>query len=181
MLAAGSNYTSGSVPTAWESYSNADFAAGGTPALSSNTANDWAITGIQLEVGEYTSSTLPSFQHESYGDNLARCQRYYYKLVEGDNEPVCVGGMYNANIFNGGVTFPTTMRTSPTADVVTGTNYWKIVSEGGDDSCDALGINRDFNTQLHLEIQTNLSRTSGTSGVCRTGNASAFVGFAAEL
>ena len=39
-----------------------------------NTSNELYITGVQLEVGEYTSSTLPPFQHESFGDNLARCQ-----------------------------------------------------------------------------------------------------------
>jgi hypothetical protein len=45
-----------------------------------STSNTWYITGIQLEVGEYTSSTLPPFQHESFGDNLARCQRYFQKV-----------------------------------------------------------------------------------------------------
>ena len=41
-----------------------------------STSNDFYLTGVQLEVGEYTSSTLPPFQHESFGDNLLRCQRY---------------------------------------------------------------------------------------------------------
>jgi hypothetical protein len=34
------------------------------------------IVGIQLEVGE----TATPFEHRSYGDELARCQRYYQKL-----------------------------------------------------------------------------------------------------
>ena len=44
-----------------------------------NTSNELYITGVQLEVGEYTSSTIPAFQHESFGDNLHRCQRYFQK------------------------------------------------------------------------------------------------------
>ena len=107
MLAAGSNYTSGSVPTAWESYSNADFAAGGTPALSSNTANDWAITGVQLEVGEYTSSTLPPFQHESYGDNLSMCQRYFQYSTMGYYSDTTGGG------YGGATTFAVEHRATP--------------------------------------------------------------------
>ena len=107
MLAAGSDYTSGSVPTAWESYSNADFAAGGTPALSSNTANDWAITGVQLEVGEYTSSTLPPFQHESYGDNLSRCQRYFQYSTMGYYSDTTGGG------YGGATTFAVEHRATP--------------------------------------------------------------------
>lgn len=115
MLAAGSNYTSGSVPTAWESYSNADFAAGGTPALSSNTANDWAITGVQLEVGEYTSSTLPPFQHESYGDNLQRCQRYFQEVMSGESQnALCNLVSYTSGTLRGTYILPTQMRATPT-------------------------------------------------------------------
>ena len=78
-LDAGSDYTSGTMPTAWEALAATDLSVYDL-ALGDNTANDWAITGIQLEVGEYTSSTLPPYQFESYGDNLLRCQRYYEKI-----------------------------------------------------------------------------------------------------
>jgi hypothetical protein len=75
-LDAGSDFTSGAVPTAWEASANADRSVEDF-ALQDNTSNDWAITGLQLEVGEYTSSTLPPFQFETFGDNLERCCRYY--------------------------------------------------------------------------------------------------------
>ena len=38
-----------------------------------NTANEWLITGIQLEVGEQATP----FEHRSFGDELARCRRYF--------------------------------------------------------------------------------------------------------
>ena len=76
-LDSGTDYSSGAVPSAWEARSNTDRNAGGALQIARNTDNDWAITGVQLEVGEFNSSTLPPFQHESYGDNLARCKRYY--------------------------------------------------------------------------------------------------------
>jgi hypothetical protein len=44
-----------------------------------STDRTFFITGIQMEVGEFTSTTLPPFQHESFGDNLQRCLRYYYR------------------------------------------------------------------------------------------------------
>jgi len=77
-LAAGSNYTSGTAPTAWEAISNADSAASLNLAISGSTDNDFSLTGVQLEVGEYSSTTLPPFQFESFEDSLNRCLRYFY-------------------------------------------------------------------------------------------------------
>ena len=51
-------------------------------ALGDSTDNDWSITGIQLEVGEFDSTTIPSFQHESYGDSLQRCERYCKAIIK---------------------------------------------------------------------------------------------------
>ena len=69
------------------------------------------LTGVQLEVGE----TATPFEHRSYGDELARCQRFYSQAS------VAVDGLdvgdtsYNAYIW-----FKTSMRTAPT---VTSTNF----------------------------------------------------------
>ena len=37
--------------------------------------NYWQITGVQLEVGEKATP----FEHENYGQTLAKCQRYYFQ------------------------------------------------------------------------------------------------------
>ena len=76
-LDSGTNFSSGTTDTTWGARDNTDRNASGTLDIADNTANDWAITGIQLEVGEFSSTTLPPFQHESFGNNLARCRRYY--------------------------------------------------------------------------------------------------------
>ena len=72
-LAAGTNFTSGAVPTAWEAKVTADEAAGLNVNLASSTSNNFYLTGLQFEVGEKATS----FEHRGYGDELARCQRYY--------------------------------------------------------------------------------------------------------
>jgi len=72
-IAAGSTYNSGAVPTAWETRSDGDRAAALTGAIGASTDDDFYITGIQLEVG----SVATPFEHRSYGDELARCQRYF--------------------------------------------------------------------------------------------------------
>ena len=75
-LGTGTTYSSGTLQTTWAGQTNANRAVGQVN-LADSTSNNWYITGVQLEVGEFTSSTIPPFQHESYGDNLARCQRYF--------------------------------------------------------------------------------------------------------
>ena len=79
-LAAGTDWTSGTDPDGtWEGHTKANVAAGQTVNLASSTSNYWQITGVQLEVGD----TATPFEHRSYGEELALCQRYYHR--QGDN------------------------------------------------------------------------------------------------
>jgi len=103
-LAAGTDYHS--TNNTWVAGSN-KFATSNQVNFLDSTSNNFWLTGVQLEVGEYTSATLPPFQHESYGDNLARCQRYY-QLVQNWS-----GGVVNASTAYVNAQFWCTMRTTP--------------------------------------------------------------------
>ena len=75
-VAVGSSYTSGTLATTWAANSSANDYVGQVNNLD-NTSNNFHLTGVQLEVGEFSSTTLPPFQFESFEENLARCQRYF--------------------------------------------------------------------------------------------------------
>ena len=75
MLANGSNWTSGTLQTSWGANTQANRAVGQVN-LADSTSNDWYLTGVQLEVGD----TATDFEHRSYGDELAKCQRYYHRV-----------------------------------------------------------------------------------------------------
>ena len=80
-LYSGSGYQGATLQTAWAgSATNKRYT--GQVNNADSTSNNWHLTGVQLEVGEYTSSTLPPFQHESFADNLIRCQRYFETTFE---------------------------------------------------------------------------------------------------
>jgi len=88
-LSAGSNYQSGSLASTWQAYSNGDSAVGQVN-LADSTSNEWYITGVQLEVGEFDSTTIPSFPFESFDSNFRRCVRYFLQLgfsTYGDDPP----------------------------------------------------------------------------------------------
>jgi len=70
-LGAGTNFTSGTLQS-WGSYTNANRAVGQVN-LADSTANEWYITGVQLEAGTSASD----FEFLPVDVNLERCQRYY--------------------------------------------------------------------------------------------------------
>ena len=70
-----------------------------------STSNEFYITGIQLEVG----SVATPFEHRSYGEELARCQRYYNKYGLHQQFPLYIESSSWAWTY---VKYPE-MRTSP--------------------------------------------------------------------
>ena len=74
----------------------------------------WQITGLQMEIGDVATP----FEHRSFGDELARCQRYFTRIPRIDGSSAnteIANGMGNAtNNFLGVISFPTEMRANPT-------------------------------------------------------------------
>ena len=82
-LASGTTYDDGKEGE----WVNSDELTAGTQVnFMSSTSNRFMITGVQLEEG---NSATP-FEHRSYGEELALCQRYYQQIV-GHSDMVCVG------------------------------------------------------------------------------------------
>ena len=71
-LMAGSDFTS-SDGTSWHNYANAQWAFGHNVNMFDNTANEWLLTGVQLEIGEKATE----FEHISPNVEIERCKRYY--------------------------------------------------------------------------------------------------------
>ena len=161
---------------AWES-ADRNSATGATTDFLTTANATWFLTGVQLEIGQNATA----FEHEPFERTLAKCQRYYFLLVEGDNEPVCQGGMFDGDSFIGQVPFPVTMRAAPTLDEVEGTSFFRLVRNNGTDDCDSVAINRDGTDVCHIEMEGNVSGTAGHQVMVRSNNSSAKIAFKAEL
>ena len=110
-LDAGSNYKGGTSPTsAWDTLTSANRAASTTIALADNTANYVNLCGVQIEAGDYGTE----FEHRLYGDELAKCQRYFYNVTGSSNYMYLYTIRQYDNIKRFGTSHPVAMRAAPT-------------------------------------------------------------------
>jgi len=77
-LAAGANFSGGSLASDYGANATNTRAAGQTANITSSNSNTWYITGIQLEVGEQATP----FEHRSFHDELRRCKRYFERFAK---------------------------------------------------------------------------------------------------
>ena len=118
-LGVGTNYSSGTLGTSWAANVNANVAVGQVN-LADNTANEWYITGVQLEAG----TTASDFEFLPVDVNLQRCFRYFEKFGGGNLH----GGSYNGATTIGHVQYKVRKRATPTLSGVTGNNVSTTVA-----------------------------------------------------
>ena len=174
-LAAGSNSTSGTLATSWAGYTQANSAVGQVNCAD-NTANNFFITGLQMEVGEYDATTMPPFQHELFGDSLMRCQRYFQKYTQ----PPLVG-IANANntYARAKMLLQTQMRSAPTA-VHNGTfNYF--VSNSIQPTTTAFSATYLDENVAEFDATTNVTSMTAKDPITLIQNGSASLDLSAEL
>jgi hypothetical protein len=179
VLVAGTTFTSGTLQTTWGSSSNADSRVGQVN-FADSTSNDWYVTGVQLEVG----SVATDFEHRSFGQELALCQRYYYRET-----------IQNAEYFNGlgkadsdgnsidlNLKFPVTMRTTPSAVEQTGDGNNYLIRGSSTLQCTGVPTYGDA-TQHSATIRfTRSSHSISTNNVANCGSwGGSYLGFSAEL
>ena len=151
-LAAGSDYTSGTLGTSWHNPTLADRAVGQVN-LADSTSNYINITGIQLEVGEGASD----FEFLPYDVQLARCQRYFFQPPSAYTD---VTGFNYASGAYSAVFFPTTMRATPSITNLGGTTWYQ-----GGSAYTFTYINASSttaHTRLHGSVSGGLNGGAGT-------------------
>ena len=176
-LLAGSTYSGGTLQTTWAALVDANRAVGQVNACNS-TSNEIYFTGIQIEVGEVATA----FEHRSFGDEIARCQRYYYRTTVLSNDSTIAAGFnQNANAVRAVVHFPVTMRTAPTALEQSGTASDVSIYHGTSLTV-CTGV-PSFNsaTQHCAEFQANTSGLTAGQGCTVSLETTGYLAWSAEL
>jgi len=148
----------------------------------SNTLNaTFEITGVQLEKGNKATP----FEHRSFGEEEQLCFRYYRLLDDGDATSAFVNAaVYTAQKAYGVITINPPMRTTPSLEQVTGSDYYQLLSNGSGHLCDDFVLSSGNSTSKFVRLNNNnnfSTVTAGQSGWFKTNNTSAFVALDAEL
>ena len=143
-LAAGSNYSSGTLQTSWGSRVDANRAVGQVN-LADSTSNEFYITGVQLEAG-----TASDFEFLPYDVNEQRCERYYSSTA------TSIGGYVTGAGQSLGCTVPfahpTTMRATPSVTVAgSGSNYNGFNTRNRDEKSTSMNIQANAAGRVWVE------------------------------
>ena len=107
----GTGYTgSNANTTSWYTLVSNDYMPDFAQSWSESSSATFDVTGVQLELGEVDTP----FKHESFGDNLARCQRYYYQeTTDADDVGGKIGIASGASTVVVDHALPVPMRSKP--------------------------------------------------------------------
>lgn len=165
--------------TSWATWSAARFGYGQVADVAGTTNATWQITGVQLEVGKVATP----FEHRSYGEELALCQRYYQRFDADGQDYTNIGIACGTNsawyvpiILPGG-----RMRTDVTLSYSAVSDFRITLQHSNTSACSSIGIG--YNNPLHpnLSIQAG-SNSAGSIRMFGYGGApTAWLAFSAEL
>ena len=153
LLFRGTDFTDNSVSNdAWAAYASSTRSKDNTSTWYTTNDATFEITGVQLEVG----SVATDFEHRSFGQELALCQRYFYPYLRGtDNyENIALGFNYNSTTGMVLLEPPVEMRATPT-----------LTSSGTIAADDDTSIGLTFQGQGSVRcFRCNITSHSKTSG-----------------
>jgi len=146
-LHAGATYTGGTFAVnTWADYGDHStrYAVAGRTSIFDATSRTFSITGVQMEIG----TTATDFEHRTYAEELAKCQRYYTQQATmnyGYPSP-STGGYAARQIY----LFPVTMRAAPT---VTATySYQNNTGSTSQDAATVIGYSVQYVATGHYNI-----------------------------
>ena len=130
----GTDYTASMSLNTWATASDSSKTPDNTSTWYTTNDATYEMTGVQLTATDY----CPDYPHISYGDELFRCQRYYFEVTNGFIAGSRGGSGGSLALWS--YTFPTPLRASPTITALTSFSVRAFSSSGHSDSTSTPGV-----------------------------------------
>tara|TARA_R110002050_G_scaffold24624_1_gene65770 strand:- start:1535 stop:2644 length:1110 start_codon:yes stop_codon:yes gene_type:complete len=159
-LHSGSNHTSGTLNTDWNSRTNANVAAG-IDSIFASTDNEFYLAGVQWEVG----SVATNFEHRSFGEERQLCYRYFYTMKAATAfMKVGHGRAYSTSNTTATYPVPVPMRANPTGSVSANDDFGVAgLSAGGTTGTSAAAETMDDFSRFAINItRSGADMSAGT-------------------
>ena len=160
----GTDYTNNLTLNQWGAFVNGNQMPDMASTWLTAGASTFDVTGVQLEVGD----TATTFEHRRFADELARCQRYFYRVsaaASGTGSHKHIGTMqyYGGQYpFGKMLDLPVPMRTIPTGSFTGDIRAW-TASGSNNGSFTTINFDRNDNKFLASNGSTT-NQNSGGSG-----------------
>ena len=180
ILDSGTNQTTGTLPTTWADQTFVNRWAGHDLGIGRNADDYMELTGLQVDVGDVAQA----FKYESFEQNLARCQRYFYTPVAlGTPASFFSNGfMYSSSLMLGLLHHPVEMRATPTLTSSNNAGDFKLVRNGSADNFADVALNTSNTKATSIINDSDMSGTAGHAGGLQIlDNTTAFIHLDAEL
>ena len=178
VLQAGTDYTSGTLATSWESITNANSYVGQVDTFDTLN-NTFFLTGVQLEAG----TTASDFEFLPYDVNLQRCLRYCKKWL-GNQTLENIGGgsfnAYNSTGAQGAISLPVKMRTTPSISFST-LGFTDVVSINNSVSNLTINTSNSGTDSINMTVTTTGLTVGRTGYLYANSSTSAFLIADSEL
>ena len=151
-------------------------------AVTTSTGDYIEFTNVQIELG----SVATDFEHRSYGEILADCQRYFQKVASGADvtgSSLGIGANYASTQMHVIIDLPITMRVKPSVAIATGTGYYIFYRAGAGDLHNGYTYDSGSSASNRIELynSTNMAGSVGHAGMVRCNNTNALITADAEL
>ena len=181
-LSHGTNYTGGEGRDGWSSHAANKEHTGSDVKLWSSTDNNFYLTGVQLETGDVATP----FEHLSYQEDLARCQRYYWSIIQDGSNAAYIGtsagyGSGNYNLV--AVQNPVEMRVAVSSVETSGTaGDYQLWGGNTVEDLTAVPSLRTTSSRCQTSLDLTYNTSANDARMFRIkGSTGAKLGFSAEM
>jgi hypothetical protein len=144
-----------------------------------NTVQTFDFWGWQIEVGS-TATPFTTATGTIQGE-LAACQRYYWRFIDGVSQWVNMAAMFNAGQLEFAFRYVVPMRVAPTLIASTGTSEWNFSRNGASDPFNSLTLYQATTQSCLIYNNSEISGTAGHAGNVYSNQATSSAALSAEL